>query len=198
MLLVPGADRRIEVAETLAKAETEARRVRETLERVRDYVSTGRLQLSDVHVIGVAAKIVTVIEREARERGVRIAISAKPHLPTVRGDAIQLEQLFLNLICNGVDAASIGKRGSGLVAVNTEQRGDRLVTIVEDNGPGVSPTVADRLFEPFETTKPNGMGLGLTLAKQIVLAHAGSLTWLNVASGGAVFRVELPIDGPHP
>jgi two-component system sensor kinase FixL len=60
----------------------------------------------------------------------------------------------------------------------------------------VAPQVADRLFEPFETTKRNGMGLGLTLARQIVEAHAGSLSWENLPSPGARFRVELRIDGP--
>jgi len=190
MLLAPDGDRRAEAAAALAKAETEARRVRETLERVREYVASGRLQLSDVDLEAVIAKIVTLIRHDALERGVRIETSTKPYLPTVRGDAIQLEQLFLNLIWNAVDAAS------SMVTVNCLQRADRLVIEVQDNGPGVSAAVADRLFEPFESTKLNGMGLGLTLVRQIVDAHAGALTWSNLSSGGARFTVELRIDGP--
>jgi C4-dicarboxylate-specific signal transduction histidine kinase len=114
----------------------------------------------------------------------------------VRADAIQLEQLLLNLITNAVDAASCANLQQGKVMVTTSQRGDRLVVAVEDNGSGVASHVADRLFEPFETTKRNGMGLGLTVARQIVEAHHGSLSWENLGSGGARFTVELRIDGP--
>jgi two-component system sensor kinase FixL len=83
------------------------------------------------------------------------------------------------------------------VTVAVLQSGDRLSVAVEDTGPGVMPRVADRLFEPFETTKRDGMGLGLTLARQIVEAHGGQLRWENLASGGARFTVQLRIDGPR-
>ena len=194
-LLSSGAERS-EAVGALVKAESEAQRVRETLERVRDYVSSGRLELSDVDVAGVASKIASVIGRDADTRGVRIEVTSKPHLPMVRGDAIQLEQLLLNLMANAVDAASSAAVG-GRVTIFVLQRGDRLLVTVEDTGPGVASRVADRLFEPFETTKRNGMGLGLTLARQIVEAHGGRLRWENVPSGGARFTIELRIDGPR-
>jgi two-component system, LuxR family, sensor kinase FixL len=184
-----------EAVGALAMAESEAQRARETLERVRDYVSSGRLELSDVDVGGAARKIAAVIWTDARRRGVGIEVVCKPHLPMVLGDAIQLEQLFLNLITNAVDAAS-GVSGGGHVTVGALQCGDRLRVAVEDNGRGVPPRVADRLFEPFETTKRDGMGLGLTLARQIVEAHGGQLHWENLAAGGARFTVDLRIDGP--
>src|SRR5262245_21708571 len=194
ILLASGGDNsRTQASEALAKAETEARRVRETLERVRDYVSSGRLQLSDVDLEGVITKIVTVIGRDAGARGVRIETHVKPQLPRARGDAIQLEQLLLNLIWNAVDAASTN--APGLVAIRALKRDGRLVVMVDDNGPGVSAAIADRLFEPFESTKQNGMGLGLTLVRQIVDAHAGTLSWQNLPFGGARFILELHIGG---
>jgi len=180
----------------LAKAETEAHRARETLERVRDYVSNGRLALSNVDVARKANKIAWLLGREADSHGVRIEVTSKPHLPSVRGDAIQLEQLLLNLINNAVDAASSAGNRPGQVAIALLQQPDRLLVLVEDNGPGVPAHMADRLFEPFETTKRDGMGLGLTLARQIVDAHAGALHWENLRSGGARFTLELRIDGP--
>jgi signal transduction histidine kinase len=196
-ILLADADRRADAAAALAKAEAEAQRVRETLERVRDYVSSGRLELSDVGLESVTGKIAALLGRDANARGVRIDVIGKPHLPPVRGDAIQLEQLLLNLIGNAVDAAaSPGGKQPGLVTVRQLQQRDRLLVVVEDNGPGVAETVADRLFEPFETTKRNGMGLGLTLARQIVEAHAGALHWENLPGGGARFTVALRIDGP--
>jgi signal transduction histidine kinase len=194
-----GADKgaNAEAAQALAKAADGARRVRETLERVRDYVSSGRVELGDVDVVAMAAKIAGLVGRDAGARGVRIEVTSKPHLPSVRGDAIQLEQLLLNLLNNAVDAASDAQGGHGRVAIHIYQRRDRLMMVVEDNGAGVAARVADRLLEPFETTKPKGMGLGLTLARQIVEAHAGQLHWENLASGGARFTVELKIDGPR-
>lgn len=194
-LLGAGAERS-EAIGALAKAESEAQRVRETLERVRDYVSSGRLQLSDVDLADVARKLAAVTGSDARRRGVRIEVMSKPHLPTVRGDAIQLEQLLLNLIGNAVDASG-SVAGGGRVTVAVLQSGDRLRVTVEDTGPGVAPRVADRMFEPFESTKRDGMGLGLTLARQIVEAHGGQLRWENLAAGGARFTVDLRIDGPR-
>jgi signal transduction histidine kinase len=186
---------RAEAVKALAKAEDEARRARETLARVRDYVSSGRVELGEVDVAAAAEKIVALIQRDANARGVYIEVKSRPHLPPVQGDSIQLEQLLLNLVGNAVDAASQA-RPQGVVVVHLEQRGDRFVFTVEDNGPGVAAVMADRMFEPFETTTRSGMGLGLTLARQIVEAHAGSLHWENRAEGGAQFAVQLPIDGP--
>ena len=105
--------------------------------------------------------------------------------------------MLFNLITNAVDAAERNGHGHGRVAIATRQRGDRLLIVVEVDGVGVAPIVPDRLFEPFETTKRDGMGLGLTLVRQIVEAHAGVLRWENVPSAGARFTVELRIDGPR-
>jgi C4-dicarboxylate-specific signal transduction histidine kinase len=187
-----------EAAEALAKAEVEARRAREALERVRDYVSRGRLELTSVDLEAVTVKIVALLDGDARARGVRIDTSASPRLPPVLGDAIQLEQLLLNLAGNAIDAASTddGRRGRVSVRLISQWK-DRVVIEVEDDGPGVASCVADRLFEPFETTKHNGMGLGLTLARQIVEAHEGALRWQNLAPHGARFSVELRLGGPR-
>jgi signal transduction histidine kinase len=195
-LLLSGAQTS-EAVEALVRAESAARRARETLERVRDYVSSGRVDLSDVDTRDLVRKIVGLVGHDAAERGVRIEERSKPHLPTLRGDAVQLEQLLLNLIVNAVDAASSdGGKRSGRVQIKTLQRGDRLFISVEDDGPGVAQSVADRLFEPFETTKRRGMGLGLTLVRQTVDAHGGLVRWENLPAGGARFTVELRIDGP--
>lgn len=195
ILSAPGG-RQADAVEALTKAEGEARRARETLERVRDYVSSGRVELSEVDLDATAEKIVALVQRDANARGVHIEVRGKPHLPPVRGDAIQLEQLLFNLVGNAVDSASLA-RPQGRVTVCLRQQGDRLLLAVEDDGPGVAANVADRLFEPFETTKRNGMGLGLTLARQIVEAHAATLHWENLPAGGARFTVQLLIDGPQ-
>ena len=106
-----------------------------------------------------------------------------------RGDGVALEQAIANLVLNAIEAAP---RAGGQVRVTLERREGRLAVSVADNGPGVSPDIADRLFEPFETTKPRGMGLGLPLAREIALRHGGALAFAPVRPHGACFTFEAP------
>lgn len=182
--------------EALGRAQMEAQRARETLERVRDYVSSGRLETTSVDLEVLMTNLVTLTSSDGSSRDVDVRISSTRHLPTIRGDIIQLEQLFLNLISNAIDAACQTEEPRGCVSVHIAQHHDRIAISVEDNGPGIAPEIADRLFEPFETTKPQGMGLGLTLVRQIVEAHGGELRCENRLPSGARFTVELAIDGP--
>jgi two-component system sensor kinase FixL len=107
-----------------------------------------------------------------------------------RVDRVGVEQAIANLVLNAIEAVPPGR---GEVAVALRRRGDRAAIAVEDNGPGVSPEIAARLFEPFETTKPRGMGLGLPLAKEIATRHGGALTWTPLGQGGTRFELELPV-----
>jgi signal transduction histidine kinase len=185
------------IGAALTKAETEAKRAREALERVRDYVSSGRLETSRLDLVLLVVKIATLVRDDTSSRGVSLQVDSAPHLPPVRADAIQLEQLFLNLISNAVDAACLLEHADGRVNVHIRQRADRIAVDIEDNGPGIADEIADRLFEPFETTKPRGMGLGLTVAQRIVEAHGGQLHWKPKLPHGTRFTVELNIDGPR-
>jgi signal transduction histidine kinase len=106
---------------------------------------------------------------------------------SIIGDAGQLADLFVNLVGNAVDA--VGSNGGVAVSILTE--GDRIAVEVSDSGPGPSPEVAARLFEPFVTGKPEGIGLGLAVARHAVEAHGGRITWRR-EGGRTVFRVELP------
>lgn len=184
------------VAEALAKAESESQRARAALEQVRDYVSRGRIEPREVDMEALARKIVALVGKDTRERGVVVTVSAGQYLPRVQADAIQVELLLANLLTNAIDAAANAAAGNGLVAVRLYQTNSQLVLEVDDNGPGVADDVADRIFEPFETTKTSGMGLGLTVARQIVESHGGTLTWAPREPQGARFTAAFPIDGP--
>jgi signal transduction histidine kinase len=113
----------------------------------------------------------------------------------LRGDPGQLSYLFVNVLTNAIEAAGPG----GWVAVRLTEKGDRTdsrraVIEVLDSGPGVSPDIAPRLFEPFVTGKPEGVGLGLAVARQVVEAHGGSICWSR-ESEGTCFRIELRLEG---
>jgi signal transduction histidine kinase len=184
------------VASALDKAEAETRRAREVLERVRDFLSRGRVEPAPVDLIAMAAKIAALARADAAARGVQIRVDDLGP-PTVMADPVQIEQVLLNLVANGVDAAAERGDAKGVVTIRIDRRERAAGIGVEDNGPGVAPEIAGRLLEPFETTKPRGMGLGLALSQQIVEAHLGRLVWVGLEPQGTKFMFELRVDGPE-
>ena len=144
----------------------------------------------------LARKIATLCREDAATRGVQVEIEGLRPIPPVRADRPQIEQVLNNLVVNAIDAASERPGARGRVILRVARRGERVVMLVEDNGPGVAPEIADRMFEAYQTTKPRGMGLGLHLSQQIVQKHAGHLWWERDVPEGTRFVVELPIDGP--
>jgi two-component system, LuxR family, sensor kinase FixL len=184
------------VLHALEKAEAEAKRTQSIMERIRDFVSNGKLALESVDLNQVARKIQLLNLDDARTKRVGLEVETLAPLPPVRADKIAVEQALNNLVVNAIDAASQRKDSGGRVILRLARRNDAVVIQVDDNGPGVAPEIADSLFEAFETTKTTGMGLGLTLTHQIARRHSGTLGWRNLEPEGASFSIELPIHGP--
>ncbi len=137
-------------------------------------------------VLGKAAAAVK------RPPAVAVTLDGLEALPAVDGDAVQLRQVFVNLLENAVFAAS----PEGAVAVRARADGDGVVVDVEDTGPGVDAATQRRLFEPLITTKDRGVGLGLALVKRIAERHGGSVSYSDRVEGGARFTVRLPCPAP--
>jgi signal transduction histidine kinase len=118
-------------------------------------------------------------------------------LPIIAGDRVQLQQVVLNLILNALQAMGAVTEGAREVLITTRQiELNDLYVGVEDTGPGLSPETLSRLFEPFYTTKPNGMGMGLTICRSIVEAHGGRL-WVSACRPhGALFQFAIPVRPP--
>ena len=140
-------------------------------------------QVVGLHEAGEKAKIQIVVEQVP---------------PIINADRDQVVQVLTNLVQNALDAvADLGEAGVVRVVVGTE--GSAVSVTVHDNGPGVAPEIAARLFEPYATTKQHGTGLGLAIAQRIAIEHNGELA--NVPQGpgkGAAFRLVLPVEGPPP
>jgi two-component system, LuxR family, sensor kinase FixL len=183
------------VMDALIKAEGEARRAREVLERIRDFVSNGNLDLQSLDLSALAEKIAALCREEATARGVQIESESIRPVPPVRADRVQIDQVLNNLVANAIDAASERSDARGHVIIRVAARDEAVIMQVEDNGPGVAPELADSIFEAYQTTKPRGMGLGLPLSLRIVQRHAGRLWWEPNDPEGARFLVALPIDG---
>jgi signal transduction histidine kinase len=186
---------RAPVAEALTKAAAEARRAREVLERIRDFVSTGNLQPQLLDLPALAEKIAALCREEATARRVQIEIECVHPIPLVKADRIQIEQVLNNILTNAIEAASDRSDARGRVLIRLASRSGVVVIQVEDNGPGVAPELTGSIFEAYQTTKPRGMGLGLPLSQRIVQRHAGRIWWEPNSPVGARFVVTLPIDG---
>ncbi|TAJ52366.1 MAG: PAS domain S-box protein [Nevskiaceae bacterium] len=191
-LLQSGNAEPAELIGTLEKISAQADRAGQvirglrSLTRKRDAV---RERLDCNQLISEVAKL---LEFELRNSGWRLLLRLTPRLPTVTGDGVQLQQVVLNLVRNGIEAMS--ERASGdFIQVETYRSGAGFIEIaVSDCGPGISEAVEAHLFEPFYTTKHQGMGLGLSICQSIIAAHGGEMSYRGNAMGGATFVVRLP------
>jgi two-component system sensor kinase FixL len=180
------------VATSLEKATGQLRQAKDILERLRDFVSRGTLRPALTDLGALTRKVVALAEDDARAHGVVMRLEAAS-VPPITVDALQLEQALINVINNAVDAAAEAGRRPGGVTVRVASTDQGVRIEIEDDGPGVSEVVARHLFEPFVTTKPGGMGLGLALSRELIGAHGGTIEWERVRpEGGARFVIELP------
>jgi two-component system sensor kinase FixL len=138
--------------------------------------------------------VATLVEFDVRQAGFRLVLKLAEPLPATVGDAVQIQQVVLNLIRNGLDAM-LEKSSGDTLSVETAVVDGKVEIRVTDSGPGLSAAALERLFEPFFTTKPQGIGLGLSICKSIIGAHHGELRGEAAPAGGARFRVRLPLVG---
>jgi signal transduction histidine kinase len=173
----------------------EGLRAGEILRSVRALVRRESTISRDVDVNALAADAVRVIHPQAREHGVAVRLERGADLPRVQADGTQIEQVMLNLMLNGVQAAALTRGAPREVVVATSVERGEVHVAVRDTGRGVAPSVRDRLFTPFLTTKEHGLGLGLVISRSIVESHGGRL-WANSRDEvGTTFRFSLPAVG---
>jgi signal transduction histidine kinase len=141
----------------------------------------------------VIQEVIVLMRAEFRRRDVRVETSLPSNLVSVIGDRVQLQQVVLNLIMNGIEAmADSTHRERRLEIISANDESDRVLVAVKDSGPGLDLTQTDRLFEAFFTTKPEGMGMGLSICRSIIDAHGGRLSASPNEPNGAVFQFTLP------
>ncbi|UKD17197.1 ATP-binding protein [Burkholderia aenigmatica] len=182
-----------EIRETLKDIVADNCRAGEIIRKMRALVRKGDVDLQPLDVGGVVRDVVLLVHSDAVLRGVRTTLDIDAPLPTVRGDKVQLQQVVLNLLLNAFDAVHDGYASDRTVAVRVWAELDGTVRIgVRDRGHGVTVEQLDRIFKPFYTSKPHGLGLGLSISRTIVTAHGGRLWAENNADRGASFYVALP------
>jgi two-component system sensor kinase FixL len=122
-----------------------------------------------------------------------VTLDLDPSLPPVVVDRVQIQQVVLNLVRNAVEAMARVERRELTITTRVMPPESMTEVTVADSGPGIAPEIADRLFQPFVTTKLTGMGLGLSISREIIESHHGRLSVALAPSGGAVFRLTLPM-----
>jgi C4-dicarboxylate-specific signal transduction histidine kinase len=171
---------------------TEALRAGEITRRVRELLRKETVQQVAIDLNAIVGTALGVAETAARQATVRLVARLAERLPLVIGDAIQLEQVVLNLVLNGIDAIEAHAELRVIEVTTAMVGGDLLEIRVRDTGRGIDPQLGDRIFEPFLTTKPGGLGMGLAISRSIVTAHRGSIAAASRHDGGSEFRVLLP------
>jgi signal transduction histidine kinase len=183
----------------LEKIERQAFRASRLVGSLLDLARGAPRERVPVDSCALVREAVRAFEEEIGVRGIELTLALPPKVPRVLGHADALLQVLVNLLKNGAEAAlSGGTRGVGAappaVRLSVTAENGAVLFVVEDNGPGLPPQAADRVFEPFFSTKTSqgGTGLGLTIARDIIRAHGGSLDVAPRPDGGARFVVALP------
>jgi PAS domain S-box-containing protein len=181
-----------ELLDAMNKTARQAERAGQVIRRIRDFVKRSDPQRSTCHAAELVGDAIGLAEIDARRHGVAIHCEMTAALPSVQADKILVEQVLLNLIKNGIESMLDTKDKN--LFVSAQQTGDHLEFCVADRGSGMSPAGTARLFEPFYTTKRDGMGMGLSICRSIVESHQGRL-WVEAPSTGAgsQFKFTLPL-----
>ncbi|CAA7611497.1 C4-dicarboxylate transport sensor protein DctS [Magnetospirillum sp. LM-5] len=176
----------------LAKVGQQAQRAGQIIRRVHDFVRKSEPRLNACALNQVIEDSVGFIEFDARQRGIPIQVALAGADPQVEADRILLEQVMLNLVRNGIEAMSHADHSGAPLVITVEAADDHAVVKVADHGPGIAADAADSLFQPFFTTKDEGMGMGLNICRSIIEFHRGRLWFEPNPSGGSVFCFSLP------
>ena len=204
LMLDSGRDRRDELRAILANIRRDDLRASEVIQRLRDLLGKQKFERREFDLNEVVSDSDSIMRAEARRRGVVLEIRRAPEALAIVGDQIQIQQVLINLVLNAMDAVADESEARRTVVVSVAKGERGAVLAVRDRGRGIAPEHRTKLFESFFSTKPNGMGLGLSITRTIVEAHGGRV-WVDCGPGeDTVFQVELPLASangalpPHP
>jgi len=183
---------RSDVVETLRKVVAQAQRAGHVIRRVHEFVRRREPQQEPCQLNTVVEDAVGLIEAAAHQRGMRLQLDLMPSLPAVQADKVMIEQTLLNLMRNGMDAMADSVPDARVLTISTAAHENGVRVTVADHGGGISSDVAAHLYEPFFSTKQDGMGMGLSICRSIAELHHGRLWFEARAEGGTLFHLWLP------
>jgi C4-dicarboxylate-specific signal transduction histidine kinase len=189
---VPDLD---EARRAFQKIVDDGHRTDDLIKNIRSIFNRGSTPQTKVDVNETIKQVLTITTRaiDSNKIALETSLMENPR-PFVMANPVQLQQVIMNLIMNAVEAMSSSDQWALILKLKTAiDSTDTVVITVADSGPGIDPKVADRIFEPFLTTKSGGMGMGLSICKSIIEAHEGKLTTRPGEPRGTVFQIDLPL-----
>lgn len=181
-----------EIDTALARVVSEGRRASEIVKRIRAFLTKATPRPGKIEIAGLVEEATQLVQRELVREHVELRSGIDTGLPPIIGDRVQLQQVVVNLMVNARQAM-VEHGGRRLLTVTASRASPTEVAIaVRDSGPGIAPQNSERLFAPFFTTKPDGMGMGLAICRTIAEAHGGRLMAESPPGGGAIFSLILP------
>jgi C4-dicarboxylate-specific signal transduction histidine kinase len=181
-----------QVAEALEDIAGDGHRASQIISRIRSLVKKHVPEKSPVNVSDIAREVIGLVAHEAQRKQVTIQAHLDDSLPFVEADRVQLQQVLLNLVMNGMEAMQETEANQRQLAVKTAASDGNVLAVVSDRGMGIDPDKAEQLFKPFHTTKAGGLGMGLAISRSIVESFGGKLWAEPNAGGGATFSFNLP------
>jgi C4-dicarboxylate-specific signal transduction histidine kinase len=177
----------------LTRIVRDAQRAGNIVGRTRALIKKAPPRMQSLELNEAILEAIGVTHGEAVMNGVSVRTKLAEHLPLVRGDRIQLQQVMLNLIVNAVEAMSADVAGTrDLMISSAKTKSGGVLVAVQDSGPGVKPADLERIFETFYTTKADGLGMGLSICRAIIERHGGELWATRAAPRGTIFQLTLP------
>ena len=192
MLQSPAPDL-MELREIAADIRRDSQRAADVIRHLRNLLKKSTLELREIDLTEQVRDAIDFFSALAVARNANVSSSIGPMPLPVKGNAVQLHQVILNLVVNAMDAMSDLPVDQRKVSITTERVENSAEVSVSDTGSGIPPDKLKEIFAPFFSTKQEGMGMGLSIARTIIEAHGGQIWAENVPAGGAVFRIRLPL-----
>lgn len=161
--------------------------------RVREYTQSRQPKTERLDLVALVHQSLALLDWDLQREAVRLALHLPARPVPVLGDAVMLQQVLINLLRNALDALRLDRPAEPLIDIELRQEGGRAELRVGDNGPGITPQTEARLFLPFSSTKPNGMGLGLSICRSLIEMHQGRLWFTRREPAGCCFHFALPV-----
>jgi PAS domain S-box-containing protein len=190
---IPNLD---EVRDAIGRIARDGNRASDVIKRIRALVKKGDTEKTPLDINETIEEVVTMTHSEIQKNGVVLRMELSADLPQVLGDRVQLQQVILNLVMNGIEAMNeVTDRSRELLICSRQHESDKVIVAIQDSGIGIDRENLEKIFNAFYTTKLQGIGMGLAITRSIVEAHGGRL-WASPNDGpGATFQFDLPIGG---
>ena len=180
-----------EVRAILVDIGSDSRRANEMIDSLRQLIKNQPIEMRPVRMQDIVQEATVLVQGEVIARRVALSVAIPPDLPRVLGDRVHLSQVLTNLLMNSLHAVQARPLDARRIAIEARTHSGEVEVAVRDSGPGIPDADFDKLFSPFFTTKPEGMGIGLALSRTIIEAHGGRLWADRTGTGGATFRFTL-------